>query len=100
MKKLFDKIPAIAKNRYLITGLVFLTWISFFDSYNFIFHYQLKQKKKEYEKELYHLKHETYTNKQFIQQLENPAFAEKYAREKFLMKKEGEDIFIIEEVKK
>lgn len=97
MKQLFNKIPPFAKNRYFITGLVFVVWISFFDSYNFIFHYELKEKKEEYEKELFRLNSEINANNKFIQQLHNPEFAEKYAREKFLMKKDGEDIFIIEE---
>lgn len=96
MKQLFDKIPALAKNRYLLTGLLFATWITFFDSYNIIYHFKLMGKKAEFEKELFRLKQATRTNKQFIEKLQNPEFAEKYAREKFLMKKEGEDIFIIE----
>lgn len=92
-----NKIPGIAKNRYFLTGLLFVIWISFFDSYNFIYHGKLIQQKKELQKELNHLKLATRTNKSFIQKLQNPAFTEKYAREKFLLKKEGEDIFIIEQ---
>ena len=97
MKQYLDKIPALAKNRYFVTGLIFVIWISFFDSYNFIFHYKLKDKKEEFQKELDRLNYEIKINNDFIQQLQNPEFAEKYAREKFLMKKDGEDIFIIED---
>jgi cell division protein DivIC len=96
LKKYITKIPPLAKNRYLITGTLFLVWISFFDSYNFIYHGKLISQKKEYEQELNRLKSATAQNKAFINQLKNPVFSEKYAREQFLMKKDGEDIFIIE----
>ncbi len=96
MRKIYNDIPDLAKNKFLLTGLIFVIWITFFDSYNFIWHYELMDKKEQYEQELFRLKKETAKNKQFIQKLNNPAFAEKYAREKFLLKKEGEDIFIIE----
>jgi cell division protein DivIC len=96
VKKLYSKIPPIAKNRYFITGILFLVWISFFDSYNFIFHSKLISQKSEYIKELDRLKSATAKNNEFIKKLQNPEFSEKYAREKFLMKKDGEDIFILE----
>ena len=96
MKKIYAKIPALAKNRYFITGVLFAVWISFFDSYNFIFHAKLISQKNDYKEELNRLKSATSKNNEFIEKLQNPEFSEKYAREKFLMKKDGEDIFIIE----
>lgn len=96
LKDLYQKIPSIYTNRYIITAIIFLVWISFFDAYNFVYHAKLMNKKKEYQQELQELKNETIKNKKFIEKLQHPYFAEKYAREKFLMKKEGEDIFIVE----
>ncbi len=99
MKKLLSKIPDFAKNKYFITGFIFVIWILFFDSYNFIYHWELKQKKKELLQEHDRLKIETQKNKNFIQKLNHLPFAEKYAREKFLMKKDSEDIFIIDTIR-
>lgn len=96
MKDFYNKIPSLAKNRYLITGLLFAVWIGFFDSYNFIYHTKLISQKNEYKKELNRLRSATAKNKEFIKKLENPEFSEKYAREKFLMKRDGEDIYIVE----
>ena len=97
MKQWIEKIPLWARNQYFFSGLAFLVWISFFDSYNFIYHYKLKSKKEDLQQELSRLTQETEKNNSFIQLLQNPEFAEKYAREKFFMKKEGEDIFVIED---
>jgi len=96
VKNLYNKIPSIVKNRYFVTGVLFAVWISFFDSYNFIYHAKLISQKNDYKKELNRLKTATVKNNEFIKQLQNPEFSGKYAREKFLMKKDGEDIFIIE----
>ena len=57
--RFIDNIPAVFKNRYFITGTLFLIWISFFDHYNFLFHSELVQQKKELKKELNRLKKET-----------------------------------------
>lgn len=96
VKKFINNIPKPLKNKHIITLVLFSIWIIFIDDYNLIKQYQLKQdinkleKKKEYyiseiEKDsikLYHLRN---TKEE----------QEKFAREKFLMKKENEDIFII-----
>ena len=96
MKNFYNKIPSLAKNRYFVTGVLFVVWISFFDSYNFIYHAKLISQKNDYKKELNRLRTATLTNNEFIKKLQNPEFSEKYAREKFLLKKDGEDIFIVE----
>ena len=94
--KLLNNIPPTFKNKYLITGIVFLIWISFFDHYNFLFHYELSQQKKELKNELGRLKKETEKNKIFLRNMNNIEFMEKYAREHYLMKKKGEDIFMLD----
>lgn len=84
------------KNRYLIIGFSFVVWLSFFDHYNFFFHADLVQQRDELKQELLRLKKETEKNKVFLRNLNNNEFMEKYAREHFLMKREGEDIFMTE----
>lgn len=94
--KFIDQLPAFLKNKYFIASITFMVWICFFDEYNFIFQSRLSDQKQELQKELYQLKFQTYQNRKFLNSLNNDAFLEKYAREKFMMKMENEDIFIIE----
>ena len=94
--KFLNSIPNYFKNKYFIIGSFFLIWISFFDHYNFLFHSELNLKKKELKKELLRLKRETTKNKIFLRNMNNNEFMEKYAREHYLMKKKGEDIFMLD----
>ena len=93
---ILNNIPTVFKNKYFITGMFFLIWISFFDHYNFLFHAELVKEKKELENELKRLKKETTKNKIFLRNMNNDEFMEKYAREHYLMKKKGEDIFMLD----
>tara|TARA_Y100000589_G_scaffold146512_1_gene140164 strand:- start:473 stop:637 length:165 start_codon:yes stop_codon:yes gene_type:complete len=52
--------------------------------------------KEELKKELFRLKKETAKNKIFLKNMNNKKFMEKYAREHYFMKKEGEDIFMMD----
>lgn len=94
--KFLDRIPAFVKNRYFLVGVSFVLWLSFFDNNNFFFHAELVQEKNELKTEYLRLKKETAKNQIFLRNLNNSEFMEKYARERYLMKKDGEDVFIIE----
>lgn len=76
--------------------MVFLVWIAFFDHYNFFFHADLIDQKNKLNKDLTRLKKETAKNKIFLRNMNNDEFMEKYAREHYLMKKENEDIFMLD----
>ena len=87
------------KSRYLLTAAGFGIWILFFDSRDLITSHfrerselmKLEESKKYYEQQIA-------VTKQELEQLKtNPAVLERYAREKFLMKKENEDLFRIRE---
>ena len=87
------------KNKYLLTALGFTIWILFFDARDFITSHfrergelmKLEQSKKYYEQQIA-------ATKQELEQLKsNPALLEKYAREKYLMKRDNEDLFLIRE---
>jgi len=94
--KFIDNIPSFFKNRYLLTSTIFIVWLSFFDHYNFFFHADLIDQKNELKEELTRLKKETAKNKIFLRNMNNDEFMEKYAREHYLMKKEDEDIFMLD----
>lgn len=95
---MFKKLPPTFRNFYIVTGLCFLMWMLFLDSNDLISRFKLGSKLRNLnnEKEYYQAKiadvekdrEELMTNKELL---------EKFAREKYLMKKETEDIFIIQE---
>ncbi len=97
MKKQFmNRIPSLLKNFYVITGLVFLTWMLVFDSNNYITQIKLSSKQKNLEetKEYYLTKIEE-VRKDREALLSNEKMLEKIAREKYYMKREKEDVFVI-----
>ncbi len=83
------------KNKYLLSVLLILVWLVFFDKNDVFTQYELIQKchKLNAEKD-YYLK-EIENNKKELDELrENSKTLETFAREKYLMKKENEDLFV------
>jgi len=97
MKNLFmNKILSLLKNFYVITGLVFLTWMLVFDSNNYITQIKLSSKQKNLEKtKEYYLTKIEEVKKDREALLSNEKMLEKIAREKYYMKREKEDVFVI-----
>ncbi len=99
MRNLVGKIPAWLRNKYVLTALGFTIWILFIDDRDFIsthFRHNLELQKLETGKQL--LEQEILSVKTELDQLKkNPATLEKYAREKYRMKKDNEDVFLIPE---
>jgi len=94
--KFLNKIPDILKNKYFISFLVFILWVIFLDNYNLISQMKtynklekLKKKKSYYETEIEKDSTELYKLRNMEEE------QERFAREKFLMKKKNEDVFII-----
>lgn len=90
------RIPSWLKNKYVLSIIVFFVWMMFFDRNDFIsqFSYRQDLKKLETDKEYY--QKEIEQNKKDMQELmSNPKHLEKFARERYMMKKDNEDIFLI-----
>lgn len=92
------RLKPIFRNFYYVTGISFLTWMTFLDSNDLITRFKMGSKLRtlENEKEFYQEKI-TEVEKDKQELTTNNELLEKFAREKYLMKKPGEDIFIIEE---
>ncbi len=91
-----EKIPVIFKNKYLLAGTSFLVWMLFFNEKDLISEFRRKDKLKELQKSELQLSETIKETKQELSQLKtNAQTIEKYAREKYLMKKDNEDLFII-----
>lgn len=90
------RIVRIIFNKYVFVVVVFFTYLIFFDDLNLIRKYQVRKEIRQLEQEYQYFQNEIATNKEMIQKLKNDtAFLEKYAREKYNMKRRNEDIFII-----
>jgi cell division protein FtsB len=68
----------------------------FLDNYSYFDHRILDKQINELEDNATYYKEEIRKDQQKIKQLNNPDQVEKYAREKYYMKKDSEDIYIIE----
>jgi cell division protein FtsB len=91
-------IPSWLKNKYLLTGVGFLVWIVFFDDRDLINNLHHRQELKQLEMSRDQYLGQIKATKEELEQLKkNPALLEKYAREKYRMKKDNEDLFIVTE---
>ena len=98
IQDLIKKLPKPLRNKYLIFFLLFILWVVFIDDYNLINQSKIKNTvdNLKIQKEFYIS--EIKSDSTELYKLQNdPAEQERFAREKFLMKKENEDIFIIRE---
>lgn len=94
---MWKKIPAFLRNFYVIAIIGFIIWMTFFDSNDWINRYRMNRKlgELEDEKEYYEEKiKEVEKDRQEL--MGTPELLEKFAREKYLMRKPGEDVFVIE----
>ena len=83
-------------NRYFITGFLFLIWITFFDENNLIEQYRLSKKLDDMKSREEFYKKEIEKTSKVIKGFEtDTAILEKFAREKYYMKKDNEDIYVI-----
>jgi len=83
-------------NPYIVVLITFVVWMLFFDDNSFLFHQELNTiiEEKEAEIELY--QSEIKEDKKNIRKLKNEDNLENFAREEYYMKKENEEIYIIE----
>ena len=97
--KLINRIPSWLKNKYLLTAAGFIVWMLFFDERDFITtFFRQRQELKTLEKSEKYYNNQIATTKTELEMLKsNPSLVEKYAREKYLMKRDNEDLFLIRE---
>ena len=98
IQDIIKKLPKPLKNKYLILFLLFILWVVFIDDYNLINQSKIKNTVDHLKSQKEFYITEIKSDSTELYKLQNdPAEQERFAREKFLMKKENEDIFIIRE---
>ena len=91
-----SKFFKIVSNLYILISVVFFIWIFFIDSNSILVNIKLNKEISELKERKNILENQIQMDKKIISNLQNPDSLEKYAREKLYMKKENEEIFIIE----
>jgi len=84
------------KNIFLLILIVFSVWMLFFDSNSWFIHNELNNDIEDLEEEKEYYKREQEKDNKEIKKLSNEEGLEKYGREKYHMKKENEEIYLIE----
>jgi len=83
-------------NKYVLVTLFFIVWMLFLDNYSWLNSRVLNRQIDEMEDNKKYYQDEIKKDNKSIKLLKNPDQIEKYAREKYFMKRDSEDIYIIE----
>ncbi|SRR5690348_1172718 len=98
--QLLTRIPAFLRNKYLIATVAFVVFIVFFDDRDLISNFRHTRELKDLEKSRQYYTEEIAKTRQELKQLRtDAALLEKYAREKYLMKRDNEDLFLVKSKK-
>ena len=96
MKKYLKKLFPYLKNKYVLTVLAFLIWMMFFDRNDVFMQFSQRSKLRVMQQDKLYFKEEIEKNQKIMDDLmNNPETLEKFAREKYLMKKDDEDVYVI-----
>ena len=91
-------IPSYLKNFYLLVSIVFIAWMLFFDTNNIFIQIRETQKYNELKREKAYYKEKIIGVKEDMESLQNnKKLLEKFAREKYYFRKQGEDVYVVVE---
>lgn len=86
----------IASNKYLLVLVAFVFWMLFLDSNSWLIHRELDLEIDDLEKNREYYHNEISKDKAIIENLNDSLELEKFARREYFMKRDNEEIFIIE----
>ncbi len=99
--RFLSNIPSILKNKYLLTGLAFIAWLVFFDRNDLIVQSERRTELGQLQQSKRFFLSEIEKERTFSEELRsNPAAIEKLAREKYFMKRDNEELFLIRKSEK
>ncbi len=90
-----NKLFKFLTNSYIFILIIFLIWMFFFDD-NTRLNREFNKEIKELNNTINFYKTEIEKDKKTIKQLQDSLQLERFAREKYLMKKKNEDVYIID----
>jgi cell division protein FtsB len=86
----------IVSNKYLLISLLFGVWMLFLDNYSYMDQRQINNQIEELQDNKKYYQDEIRKDKENIKLLKNQDQVEKYAREKYYMKRENEEVYLVE----
>ncbi len=91
-----NKIFKFFTNIIVLIVLVFAVWMTFFDENSYLVHREFNKEIDELEKTIKFYEDRINEDRATIKKLQDSLELERFAREKYLMKKKNEDIYVIE----
>lgn len=88
--------PAYLRNKYLLASVFFCIWVGFIDENSVLERIQFQRDYNKLQKDKEYYQDKIQRDAYEMEELEKNSKLELIAREKYLMKKENEDIFIIQ----
>ena len=99
--KLFSYIPSFLKNKFILTTIGFTVWILFFDRNDLVNQIKRRNDLNSLKSTRSYYTQEIEKERKISEELQSdPTTIEKYAREKYMMKRDNEDLFIIQPAEK
>lgn len=88
----------VIRFKYLYTLIAFFIWLAFFDQDRLIYQFKMRKTLQTLEKQQEYYESEILKNKELFEKLTTDTnFMERHAREKYLLKKDDEVIYLIVE---
>ncbi|MDB5207234.1 MAG: septum formation initiator family protein [Flavisolibacter sp.] len=99
--KFIRHIPPFIYNKYFLASSLFIVWMLFFDRNDFFTQLERKADLEQIEESKDYFSHKIAEGKKFSLDMRSNAEAvEKFVREKYLMKRDNEDLFLIQKPEK
>ena len=86
----------VITNKYVLIFLSFLIWMLFFDENSYLIHKKYDKEIEKLQTAIQYYKTKIKEDRNTIKELQDSITLQRFAREKYLMKKENEDIYLIE----
>lgn len=94
---LWQRIPSVIRNPFTLTFLVYLGWMFFLDANSIPAQISITQKLNRLQSEKEYYQEKIVEVRQDREELlSDPALLEKFAREKYLMRRPTEDVYVIQ----
>lgn len=86
----------IFTNTYILVLTIFVIWMAFFDTNSLMIHLELRKEIRKLERQKEFLREEIEKDQEVLKKMSDESELERLAREKYYMKKEKEEIFLID----
>ena len=91
-----NRLIELFRNKYFLSAAAFVIWMLFFDKNDMLSQYEFRGQVNKFQEEKdFYVKEIAKVKKDLNELNTNLKTAEKFAREKYFMKKDNEDVFVV-----